>query len=132
LVRPVSDFEKSQVEEAEGTWWVVAGAAETWSTYHRGRLPDESWKYRWCYGSVPAGADHGVDDLHPLTYRGEFWIRYEEAWRASCCKFFIHPSYSDRQGKEIDKGSAWLMNAGKAALASIRFGRTESDTASSR
>jgi hypothetical protein len=68
LVRPIGEFERTQVEEDGGTWWKVSGAAETWSTYHRGRLPDESWKSRWCYGSVPTGVDHGVDDLHPLTY----------------------------------------------------------------
>jgi hypothetical protein len=122
-VRPVGEFKKSQVEEDGQTWWKVSGAAETWSTYHRGRLPDESWKFRWCYGVVPPGAEHGVDDLHPLTYRGEFWVRYEEAWRASCCKFFIYPGYTDRGGREIDKGSGWLVKAGQTALAGIRFGR---------
>jgi hypothetical protein len=128
LVRSIGDFERSQVEEDGGTWWKVSGAAKTWSTYHRGRLPDESWKSRWCYGSVPTGVDHDVDDLHPLTYSGEFWVRYEETWRASCCKFFIYPSYTDRAGREIDKGSAWLVNAGQAALAGIRFGRAETRT----
>jgi hypothetical protein len=125
LVRPADGFEKSQVESNGDTWWVVAGAAETWSTYHRGRLPDESWKYRWCYGSVPVNADHGVDDLHPLTYRGEFWVRYEETWRASCCKFFIYPRYINRQGEDIDKGNASLVQAGQAALAGIRFLRAD-------
>lgn len=123
LVRPTQRFEKTQVEVNAQTWWRLTGAAETWSTYHRGRLPDESWKSRWCYGCVPANADHGVDDLHPLTYHGEFWVRYEEKWRASCCKFFIYPSYMDREGQEIDKGSAWLLRAGEDALSGIRFGR---------
>ena len=122
-VRPKGEFEKTQVEENGETWWKVTGAAQTWSTYHRGRLPNESWKFGWCYGSVPTGTDHGIDDLHPLTYRGEFWVRYEEAWHASCCKFFIYPCYTDRQGREIDKGSASLMKAGQAALAGIRFGQ---------
>jgi hypothetical protein len=66
-----------------------------------------------------------VDDLHPITYCGEFWVRYEEAWRASCCKFLIYPSYTDRRGQEIDKGDAWLVKAGQAALSGIRFGQTE-------
>jgi hypothetical protein len=122
LVRPTEAFEKTQVEEDGQTWWKVSGAADTWSTYHRGQLPDESWKFRWCYGSVPTHADHGVDDLHLLTYRGEFWVRYEEAWHASYCKFFIYPSYTDRGGREINKGNAWLVKAGRAALAGIRFG----------
>jgi len=72
---------------------------------------------------VPANADHGVDDLHPLTYHGEFWVRYEEAWGASCCKFFIYPSYTDREGRQIAKGDARLLKAGEVALAGIRFGR---------
>jgi hypothetical protein len=125
-VRPVGEFKKSQIEENGQTWWKVSGVAETWSTYHRGRLADESWKFRWCYGLVPANAEHGVDDLHPLTYRGEFWVRYDDAWRASCCKFFIYPSYADRGGREIDKGSGWLVKAGQTALAGIRFGRATS------
>jgi hypothetical protein len=127
-VRPSGEFQKAQIEEDGSPWWKVTGAAETWSTYHRGRLPDESWKFRWCYGSLPADVDHGVDDLHPLTYRGEFWVRYQEAWRASCCKFFIYPAYTDREGREIDKGSAWLVKAGQAALAGIRFVRAQTAT----
>jgi hypothetical protein len=122
LVRPTSDFEKAHVEIDGQTWSKVTGEAETWSTYHRGQLPGENWKFGWCYGAVPTSADHGVDDLHPLTYRGEFWVRYEEAWSASCCKFFIYPRFIDRQGREIDKGSAWMVEAGQAALAGVRFG----------
>ncbi len=71
------------------------------------------------------GADHGVGDLHPLTYRGEFWVRYEEAWQASCCKFFVYPCCASRAGEEVDKGSAWLVKAGQAALAGIRFARND-------
>jgi hypothetical protein len=120
-VQRAGRFETCRVEERGQVWWKISGAAHTWSTYHRGRLPQESWKFGWCYGLVPADSDHGVDDLHPLTYNGEFWVRYEEAWRASCCKFFIYPSYADRQGREIDKGSPWLLKAGQAALSGIRF-----------
>jgi hypothetical protein len=123
-VRPTGEFERALVEEDGVAWWKLTGEAETWSTYHRGQLPDESWKFGWCYGSVPVRTDHGVDDLHPLTYRGEFWVRYREAWRATCCKFFIYPHYVDREGQGVDKGSAWLVKAGQAALAGIRFGRT--------
>jgi hypothetical protein len=125
-VRPVGEFQKKLVKEEGQSWWKVTGTAETWSTYHRGRLPDESWKSVWCYGSVPASADHGVEDLHPLTYRGEFWVRYQEEWCATCCKFFIYPCYVNRQGQEINKGNAWLVKAGQAALAGIRFGQTDS------
>ena len=66
-VRPTVEFEITPVEEEGQTWWKLTGEAATWSTYHRGRLPGESWKFGWCYGSIPATADHGVDDLHPLT-----------------------------------------------------------------
>jgi hypothetical protein len=120
-VRPTREFDKTEVYADGQTWWKLTGEAETWSTYHRGRLPDESWKFGWCYGSLPRGADHGVEDLHPLTYRGEFWVRYDEAWRAACCKFFIYPCYSDRQGRQVDKGGPELIQAGRAALAGIRF-----------
>ncbi len=122
-VRPKTEFDKRQVEEKGQTWWKMTGEAETWSTYHRGRLPQEDWKFGWCYGSVPLHVDHGVDDLHPLTYCGEFWVRYEEAWCATCCKFFIYPRYIDQAGREIDKGDAEFVKAGQAALAGIRFGR---------
>jgi len=120
-VRPTVEFEVTSVEEEAQTWWKLTGEAATWSTYHRRKLPGESWKFGWCYGSIPATADHGVDDLHPLTYRGEFWVRYEEAWHATCCKFFIYPCYTDRSGRAVDKGSAWLVKAGQAALAGVRF-----------
>jgi hypothetical protein len=125
-VRPTANFEKAQVEEEGQTWWRLAGEAETWSTYHRGRLPNQDWKFGWCYGSVPPHADHGVEDLHPVTYRGEFWARYEETWGATCCKFFIYPRYINRGGQEIDKGDAELIKAGEAALSGIRFSRTVS------
>jgi hypothetical protein len=120
-VRPTSEFTREPVVEGGKTWWKISGEAQTWSTYHRGRLPGESWKYRWCYGPLPAGCDHGVEDVHPLTYRGEFWVRYEDAVRATCCKFFIYPIYRDRQGREIDKGGPWLVNAGRAALTGVRY-----------
>ena len=37
---------------------------------------------------------------------------------------WMRPSaYIDREGKQIDKGSARLVKAGQAALAGVRFGR---------
>jgi hypothetical protein len=62
-----------------------------------------------------------VDDLHPLVYRGEFWVRYEAPWRASCCKFLIYPRYTDRSGLAIDTGTAAMVAAGRRALAGVRF-----------
>jgi hypothetical protein len=121
LVRRAGDFTQEQVQEAGQVWWRLSGEAETWSTYHRGRLPEESWKFGWCYGAVPAGLDHGVDDLHPLTYRGEFWVRYEPAWEVSCCKFLIYPCYTDRSGRAVNKGTPELIAAGQEALAGVRF-----------
>ncbi len=121
LVQAKEGFEQTEVEEAGQTWWRLTGEAGTWSTYHRGRMPGESWQFGWCYGSVPAGLEHGVDDLHPLRYRGEFWLRYEEDWQATCCKFLIYPRYRDRQGTLIDKGKPEFIAAGRAALRGIRF-----------
>jgi hypothetical protein len=121
LVHALGDFSREQVDEAGRPWWRLTGEAETWSTYHRGRLPGESWKFGWCYGSVPAGSDHGVDDLHPLVYRGEFWVHYEPAWHASWCKFLIYPRYRDRQGLFVDKGTPELVAAGRRALAGVSF-----------
>jgi hypothetical protein len=51
---------------------------------------------------------------------------YQEAWRASCCKFFVYPRYAGRaSGGEINRDSAWLVKAGQAALAGIRFARDD-------
>ncbi len=121
LVHPHGEFRQSQVREAGDAWWKLMGEAETWSTFHRGRLQGEKWRFRWCYGSVPHRFQVEVNDLHPLLYRGEFWIRYEPLWHASCCKFFIYPSYTDRTGTLVNKGTPELIWAGRAALAGIRF-----------
>ncbi len=121
LVRPRGDFALEEVQEAGRSWWRLTGEAETWSTYHRGRLPQEKWKFGWCYGAVPAGADHGVDDLHPLVYRGEFWVHYEPAWQAARCKFFIYPRYTDRAGQEVNTGTPEMIAAGRRALRGVRF-----------
>jgi hypothetical protein len=121
LVHRVGDVTQEQVEEAGRRWWRLRGEAETWSAYHRGRLPGERWQFGWCYGSVPAGLDHGVHDLHPLTYRGEFWVRYEPAWQVTCAKFWIYPHYTEPSGREVDKGTPELIAAGQRALAGVRF-----------
>ena len=123
LVQRSGEFEREIVESNGETWHRLSGEAQTWSTYHRGTLPTESWKFGWCYGSIPSEAEHGVHDLHRLTYRGEFWAHYKPEWKASLCKFFIYPSYDNRQGERIDKGSDWLIEAGQRALAGIRFRR---------
>ncbi len=123
LVRLCGELSIAEAQEAGQPWWRICGEADTWSTYHRGRLPGESWRFGWCYGTIPPQADHGVDDLHPLVYRGEFWLRYEEDWRATCCKFFLCPRYRDRQGRQWDKATAEMAAAGRAALAGVRFRR---------
>ena len=121
LVRQLGDFDQEQVQEAGQSWWRLTGEAETWSTYHRGRLPAEQWKFGWCYGAIPPGLDHGVDDLHPLVYRGEFWVRYVPEGQATCCKFLLYPCYNDRQGRAVDRGTPELVAAGRRALAGVRF-----------
>jgi len=121
VVRQVGDVQQQIIEENGNTWHRLTGQAQTWSSYHRGSLHQKSKKFHWCYGYIPTDADHGVDDLHSLTYQGEFWMRYEEKWQASCCKFFIYPRFTNRLGQIIDKGTPWLIKAGQAALAGIRF-----------
>ena len=123
LVRLIGEAEQCIVQENGHTWHRLIGQAETWSSYHRGQLPIENWKFGWCYGAVSEEGHHGVDDMHQLTYRGEFWVRYDEAWQASCCKFFIYPHFLNRYGREIDKGSASLVSAGQTALKGIQFSK---------
>jgi hypothetical protein len=45
-----------------------------------------------------------VDDFHPQTYIGSFWLRYFPEWQATCAKFYIYPEYTDRNGQEVTKG----------------------------
>lgn len=123
VVKPVGEFEQTTVTQDGQTWHRIVGEAETWSTYHRGDLPLENWKFDWCYGSVPEDGQHGVYDLHRLTYRGEFWVRYEPDWQATCCKFFIYPRFENRYGREMDKGDTSLVAAGQEALRDVRFGQ---------
>jgi len=107
-VRPRGEFTVEQVEERGETWWRMTGEADTWSAYHRGVNPEGRWHHPWIYGVVPQDAPHPVDDWHPLRYRGEFWLRYEPAWGASCAKFFIYPEYTDRRGERVARAEAIL------------------------
>ncbi len=91
--------------EVDGqTWWRITGEAETWSAYHRGSSPQASRLRSRVYGIVPRSEEHGVDDFHPLRYRGEFWMRYFPEYEATCAKFYIYPYYSDRRGRTVTKG----------------------------
>jgi len=53
---------------------------------------------------VPDDAPHPVDDFHPLTYDGSFWMRYVPEWKAICSAFYIIPEYTDRSGRKVTKG----------------------------
>jgi hypothetical protein len=121
LVQPLGDFECKPVDRCGQTWWRITGQAETWSAYHRRRRPEGKWTFNWTYGAVPPTVDHGVEDLHPLIYSGEFWIRYEPAWQASTALFFIYPHYANQAGQWIDTGTPKLLQMGRRALAGIRF-----------
>lgn len=121
LVRPTTEFNAEQVTRHGQGWWRLTGEAETWSAYHREPLPGRKWTFGWTYGAVPPTAEHGVDDLHPLTYRGEFWVRYEPAWRASTAMFFIYPHFSNRAGQRLETGAPDLIAAGRRALDGVRF-----------
>ncbi len=103
-VRLIGDLTASEVEEAGERWWKLEGKAETWSAYHRGRIPGERWRSAAGYGRVPKDAAHPVDDFHPLTYAGSFWQRYFPEWQATCAKFYIYPEYVDRDGQQVTKG----------------------------
>ncbi len=80
------------------------GKAETWSSYHRGDSPEGHWRSSAGCGRVPDDAAHPVDDFHPLTYSGSFWMRYSPEWQATCAKFYIYPEYTDRNGLQVTRG----------------------------
>jgi hypothetical protein len=104
-VRQEGEFTFSEVEEQGTTWWRMAGQADTWSVYHLGESPQGRWYHPWLYGVVPPDAGHAVDEWHPLTYRSEFWTRYDADRQASCSKFFVYPaSYQDRGGNVVTRG----------------------------
>jgi hypothetical protein len=89
--------------DGEG-WWKLEGRAETWSAYHRGSSPGGHWRSEAGYGRVPDDAPHPVDDFHPLTYSGSFWMRYFPEWGATCARFYIIPEYADRNGRVVTEG----------------------------
>ncbi|TET96034.1 MAG: hypothetical protein E3J29_05940 [Dehalococcoidia bacterium] len=103
-VRLISDMTVAEVDRDGERWWRMDGKAETWSAYHRGSRPGGHWRSEAGYGRVPDGAPHPVDDFHPLTYNGSFWMRYFPQWQATCARFYIYPEYTDRNGQGVTKG----------------------------
>jgi len=103
-VRLIGDMTVTEVDSGGEQWWRMDGKAETWSAYHRGSSPDGHWRSEAGYGRVPDDAPHPVDDFHPLTYSGSFWLRYFPEWQATCAKFYIYPEYTDRNGQRVTKG----------------------------
>jgi hypothetical protein len=119
-VQPRSEFAIDRVDVDGETWWRVAGQADTWSVYHRGVSPEGSWHHPLLYGTVPPLAAHPVEDFHPLTYHGEFWMRYAPEVGATCARFFIYPEYVDRDGVLVTKGQALVAEC-RALLRGIAF-----------
>ena len=103
-VRLIGDMTASEVDVAGERWWRLDGEAETWSAYHRGRSPGGRWRSEAGHGRVPDDAPHPVDDFHPLTYMGSFWMRYFPQWQATCARFYIYPEYADRNGERVTRG----------------------------
>ena len=107
--------------DGEG-WWKLEGKAETWSAYHRGSSSGGNSRSEAGYGRVPVDAPHPVDDFHPLTYSGSFWMRYFPEWKATCAKFYIIPEYTDRSGRVVTKGRQ-LGPECQAIVGGITFAR---------
>ena len=105
----------------EDGWWRLRGEADSWSNYCRGGGGSDIWG-RTLYGVVPAADEHDVDDYHPLRYTGEFWIRHDDALRATCCAFMIAPRFADRSGREHFSGEALLAEVAER-LSLVRFAR---------
>lgn len=103
-VRLIGDMTATEVDRGGERWWRMEGKAETWSAYHRGSSPHGHWRSEAGYGRVPDDAPHPVDDFHPLTYSGSFWLRYFPEWQATCARFYIYPEYTDRNGQKVTKG----------------------------
>jgi hypothetical protein len=103
-VRLIGDMTVAEVDRDGERWWRMDGKAETWSAYHRGSSPGGHWRSEAGYGRVPDDALHPVDDFHPLTYNGSFWMRYFPQWQATCARFYIYPEYTDRNGERVTKG----------------------------
>jgi hypothetical protein len=91
-VRLKGKLSTAQTQTAGGlTWWRTSGRADTWSSYHKGASPSGSRLRSLIYGTVPRSASHSVSDYHPMTYEGEFWMRYCPEYEATCAKFCIWP-----------------------------------------
>ena len=103
-VRLAGDMTATETDRHGERWWRLDGKAETWSAYHRGSSRDKHWRSEAGYGRVPDDAPHPVDDYHPLTYRGSFWLRYYPEWRATCARFYIIPEYTDNDGRLVTGG----------------------------
>jgi hypothetical protein len=104
LVQLIGDMTVAEAELGGESWARLDGRADTWSAFHRGRSPGGGWRSEAGYGRVPDDAPHPVDDFHPLTYTGSFWMRYFPQWRATCARFYIYPEYTDRNGEKVTKG----------------------------
>jgi cob(I)alamin adenosyltransferase len=102
------------------SWWRIRGEADTWSAYHKGSSPQASRLRSKVYGLVPGSEQHQVDDYHPLRYQGEFWLRYFPELQATCAKFFVWPTYKDRDGHEVSEGQH-AAGMGGELLRSITF-----------
>jgi hypothetical protein len=104
LVQLIGDMTVAEAELGGERWWRLDGKADTWSAFHRGRSPGGGWRSEAGYGRVPDHAPHPVDDFHPLTCTGSFWMRYFPEWQATCARFYIYPEYTDRNGERVTKG----------------------------
>ena len=100
-VRLLGDMPATQAESGGATWWRLEGKADTWSSYHRGTASTGRAGSEAVHGRVPDDVLQPVDDFHPLTYTGSFWLRYVPEWQATIAKFYICPSYVTRDGLEV-------------------------------
>jgi len=107
-VRLLGELSAVPVVSDGAAWWRLEGNAETWSAYHRGTAPAGQRRAEAVYGRVPDGAQHPVDDFHPLTYSGQFWQRYVEEWEATVARFFICPSHTTRDGRSIEPQESFV------------------------
>jgi len=122
-VRLKGKLSTEQTQTAGGlTWWRTSGQADTWSAYHKGAIPGDSRLRSLIYGTVPATTNHSVSDYHPMTYEGEFWLRYFPEYEATCAKFCIWPL----SGEWFDnraKGKDQVAQQSRLLLEGITFSR---------
>jgi hypothetical protein len=122
-VQPRGELSVEQTQTSEGlTWWRTFGQAETWSSYHKGASPSGSRLRSLVYGTVPSTANHSVSEYHPLTYEGEFWLRYFPEYEATCARFCIWPI----PAQEIDspaEGKDQVPQQSRHLLEGITFTR---------